>query len=157
MPTIELITLINAPAERCFQLSLSVDLHMLSTENTNEKAISGVTHGIMKLNDTVTWRAKHFGVYQKLTTIISEYSYPYKFTDEMVKGAFKKIHHEHLFKQEGEATIMTDIFTFEAPLGILGVLFSKLILTEYMRRFLTKRNETIKRVAEGTEWSKLIG
>ena len=58
MATIELKTKINAPIERCFLLSLSVDLHQLSTEETNERAISGVTAGLMKLNDVVTWRAE---------------------------------------------------------------------------------------------------
>lgn len=39
MPTIELTTRINAPIEIVFDLSISVDLHKLSTEQTNEEAI----------------------------------------------------------------------------------------------------------------------
>jgi hypothetical protein len=34
MPTIKLKTTINAPIERCFLLSLSVDVHQLSTQET---------------------------------------------------------------------------------------------------------------------------
>jgi ligand-binding SRPBCC domain-containing protein len=156
MPTIELITEINAPIERCFLLSLSVDLHQRSTSKTNEKAIAGVTSGLMKLNDTVTWRAKHFGVYQNLTTKISDYEYPRYFVDEMVKGAFKKIYHQHIFLYKDGRTEMKDIFTFQAPLGILGNIFSKLVLKNYMRRFLKIRNQTIKEVAEGDGWEKLL-
>lgn len=156
MPIIELTTLINAPAERCFLLSLSVDLHMLSTGHTNEKAIAGVTKGVMKLNDTVTWRGKHFGIYQNLTTKITEYNYPLSFTDEMQKGAFKSLHHIHLFDEKEGKTIMKDIFTFEAPLGILGKLASKLVLTNYMRNFLLVRNEMIKKVAEGEDWKSIL-
>jgi hypothetical protein len=51
---------------------------------------------------------------------------------------------------------MTDIFTFEAPLGLVGKAFSALILTQYMKRFLENRNRIIKRVAEGNSWQKLI-
>lgn len=156
MATIELKTKINAPIERCFLLSLSVDLHQLSTEETNERAISGVTAGLMKLNDVVTWRAKHFGIYQNLTTKISAYNAPKYFVSEMVKGAFKKMHHQHLFEWTGNETIMTDIFVFETPLGILGELFSKLILKNYMKGFLIKRNNTIKQVAESNDWQKLL-
>jgi hypothetical protein len=76
MTTIELNTLIDAPIERCFLLSLSVDLHQISTEQTNERAIAGVTSGLMKLNDVVTWRAKHFGIYQNLTSKITAYDSP---------------------------------------------------------------------------------
>lgn len=156
MPTIELKTKINAPIERCFLLSLSVDLHQLSTQETNERAIAGVTKGLMKLNDVVTWRAKHFGIYQNMTSKVSAYDYPKYFVSEMVKGAFKKLHHQHMFEWTGHETIMTDIFYFEAPFGILGDLFSKFILTNYMKGFLIKRNNTIKEVAESSKWESIL-
>ena len=156
MPLIEIATKIDAPIERCFLLSLSVDLHQLSTAETNERAASGVTSGLMKLNDVVTWRAKHFGIYQSMTTKITSYDAPHYFVSEMIKGAFKKIYHEHLFEHKEAVTIMTDKFAFEAPIGIIGELFAHIVLKNYMTRFLIKRNETIKRVAEGNEWKKLL-
>ncbi len=90
MSVIKLVTTINAPAERCFLLSLWVDLHTNSTSHTGEKAIAGVTKGIMKLNDTVTWQAKHFGITQQLTTLICKYQKPTYFVDEMQKALSKK-------------------------------------------------------------------
>lgn len=42
MQLIELETNIAAPIERCFFLSLSIDLHMDSTAPTRERAIAGV-------------------------------------------------------------------------------------------------------------------
>jgi ligand-binding SRPBCC domain-containing protein len=156
MPVIELITEIEAPVERCFLLSLSVDLHKLSTRETNETAIAGVTSGIMELNDKVTWRAKHFGVYQTMTNRISAYVYPSYFVSEMVKGIFKKIYHQHFFSEKNGKTIMRDNFAFEAPLGLIGRLFSKLILTNYMKRFLEIRNKTIKDIAQGNKGNELL-
>jgi ligand-binding SRPBCC domain-containing protein len=156
MTTIELKTIIDAPVERCFLLSLSVDLHTLSTRETNERAISGVTSGLMKLNDVVTWRAKHFGIYQNLTSKISAYEKPNYFVSEMVSGAFKKLHHQHIFEFRNGKTEMTDIFSFQAPLGILGDFFSSLVLKNYMKGFLIKRNDTIKEVAEGEKWKMLL-
>ena len=152
MPVIELKTIIRAPIERCFLLSLSVDLHVLSTNGTNEKAIAGVTSGVMKMGDTVTWRAKHFGIYQKLSTKISAYQSPNYFVDEMVKGAFKKIYHQHIFHPHSEGTFMTDLFDFEAPLGFI----TNCILKNYMTKFLEQRNQTIKEIAEGDSWKKII-
>lgn len=156
MPLIELHTTINAPIERCFLLSLSVDLHTLTTEQTDERAIAGVTSGLMKLNDVVTWRARHFGVYQNLTSKITAYDYPNYFVSDMVKGAFRSLHHQHLFEQKGNTTFMTDLFEFKAPLGFAGELFSNIVLKNYMKRFLQKRNSMIKKVAEGDDWKKLI-
>jgi ligand-binding SRPBCC domain-containing protein len=156
MVTIELITEINAPIERCFLLSLSVDLHKMSTVETNETAIAGVTTGLMKPGDTVTWKARHFGIYQNLTSKVSKYEYPNYFVSEMIEGAFKKLYHQHIFEQKGTITVMKDIFTFQAPMGFLGELFAKLVLKDYMRHFLELRNQTIKRVAENNEWQKLL-
>lgn len=47
MPVIQLTTLINAPVERCFDLSRSIDLHQLTAIRTTEKAIAGITKGLI--------------------------------------------------------------------------------------------------------------
>lgn len=60
MPVIYLEPFIDAPIEKCFDLARSIDLHMESTKHTGETAIAGKTSGIIELNETVTWRAKHF-------------------------------------------------------------------------------------------------
>ncbi|HET9744177.1 MAG TPA: SRPBCC family protein [Chitinophagaceae bacterium] len=156
MEIVRLETIINAPIERCFLLSLNVDLHHLSTKGTGEKAISGVTSGIMKFKDTITWRAKHLGFYQNLTVKITAYDFPNYFVSEMIKGAFKQMYHRHLFVFTGNYTAMTDIFIFEAPFGILGKLFSKVYLKKYMKKFLVKRNMILKEAAEGNDWQKFI-
>src|SRR5258706_9790120 len=110
MPTIRLETYIDAPVERCFDLSLSVDLHRHSVAHTRERPVAGVTSGVMKLGDTVTWEAVHFGIKQHLTSKITAYERPYRFTDEMVEGAFQGIHHTHEFVHQLPRTLMLDIF-----------------------------------------------
>lgn len=145
---IHLTTHINAPINKCFELSISVDVHQQSTGNTREKAIAGVKSGMMELNDTVTWEAVHFGVKQKLTSKITKYQYPFYFVDEMVNGAFKKIYHQHVFTESGNTTSMTDIFEYAAPLGVFGKLAEKLFLNRYLKNFLIERNNYIKLLAE---------
>ena len=156
MPVIHLITEINAPIERCFDLSRSIDLHLLSTSQTNEKAVAGVTRGLIGLGEEVTWRARHFGIYQNLTSRIAVYKYPIYFESKMVKGAFKKIDHKHEFEQKDNGTVMKDHFDFEAPFGIFGKIVSKLVLYSYMKRLLEERNRVIKKIAESEEWKKLL-
>ncbi len=145
-------TKINAPVERCFLLSLSVDLHKKSTSKTNEKVIAGVSSGLVKLNDTITWEAKHLGVVQNFTSKITALEKPNYFSDEMQKGAFKKFYHQHHFKKDGEDCIMTDELELEAPLGILGKIAMALVVKTHIRKFLVQRNEIIKLVAESDEW-----
>ena len=148
MTKIELSTHINAPIERCFDLARSIDLHMESTKQTGEKAIAGRISGLIELGETVTWRAKHFAIWQTLTSKITEFEYPNHFTDEMVKGAFKSIRHEHLFYAINNQTVMKDIFIFESPFGWLGTFVNFLFLGRYMENLLKKRNRVIKEGAE---------
>lgn len=152
MPLIRLETYINAPLERCFDLSLSVDLHRHSVAQTHESPVAGVTSGVMKLGDTVTWEAIHFGIKQHLTSKITAYERPYRFTDEMVQGVFQEIIHKHEFVPLSDGTLMIDLFAFRAPLGILGKVAEKLALTHYMKGLLFTRNRFLKQVAEeGTD------
>ena len=160
MPIITLHTEIQAPIARCFNLSRSIDLHTLSTAQTGEKAVAGRTSGLIGLHETVTWRARHFGVWQTLTSRISEYHYPDYFCDEMLKGAFKSMRHEHRFQEveEGESTktMMTDLFHFESPLGWLGQWANRIFLTAYMSALLKERNRMIKEFAETDQWKKVL-
>lgn len=156
MPVITLHTEINAPIERCFLLSLSVDLHKVSASQTHEEAIAGVTHGIMKLHDEVTWQAKHFGIRFHMTSAVTAYEHPTYFVSRMMKGPFKKLYHQHLFSEKDGKTLMTDIFELQAPLGLLGNLAEKCFLVSYMERFLITRNRILKQTAENTCWEDYL-
>lgn len=145
MPVIELATHINAPIEKCFDLARNIDVHVASTRHTGETAIAGRTSGLIELGEWVTWRAKHFGVWQTLTSKITELEYPSFFTDEMVQGAFKNFRHEHYFFAIKDETLMKDIFRYESP---YGTIFDLVFLQNYMRRLLEKRNLVIKEIAE---------
>ncbi|GGB85554.1 hypothetical protein GCM10007424_27020 [Flavobacterium suaedae] len=156
MPVIKIDTYIKADIKIVFDLSRSIDLHLVSAAQTNEKAIAGKTSGLMELGETVTWQAKHFGVTQKLTVIIADLQSPDYFADEMIKGVFKTMRHEHFFKTIGKQVKMTDVFAYTSPLGILGKLADALFLKNYMSSFLKKRNEIIKEIAEDLEKYKKI-
>ncbi|QHL89291.1 cell division protein [Nibribacter ruber] len=149
MPTLQLETFMEAPPDVCFDLSRSIDLHILSTQKTGERAIAGRTSGLLQLGETVTWRAQHFGFWQTLTSKITAFERPHFFVDEMVQGAFKSFRHEHHFTpRPGGGTLVKDVFTFASPLGILGTLANHLVLTKYMKRLLLERNQIIKEYAE---------
>ena len=149
MPSqILLATHINAPVKKVFDIARNIDVHVESTKHTGERAIAGRTTGLIELGETVTWRAKHFGIWQTLTSKIVEFDRPNLFVDEMVSGAFKSFRHEHRFTSSGDQTIMKDIFEFETPLGILGSIFNKLILTHYMTKLLKERNRVIKEASQ---------
>lgn len=156
MPRIELKTEIKAPKEIVFDLSRSIDLHKISTEHTHETAIAGKTSGLIEVYESVTWRARHFGIYQNLTSKITEFERPNYFVDEMQKGAFSEFKHEHIFEEFNGGTLMVDIFDYKSPLGVLGKLADLLFLKNYMINLLIERNRVVKEFAESEKWKKLI-
>lgn len=157
MSRIHLNTVIHAPLERVFDLSRSIDFHMVSMANTKERAIAGRMTGLVEEGDTVTWEATHLGVKQNLTSWIHTIRAPYYFADSQVKGAFRSLNHEHFYHvQEDGSVLLTDIFDFESPLGILGRFFNWIYLKGYMKRFLEQRNRHLKAYCEGEGWKKYL-
>jgi ligand-binding SRPBCC domain-containing protein len=149
--TIHIETPIAAPPERCFLLSLSIDLHMDSTAPTSERAIAGVT-GLIGNGESVTWQGRHFGLMLQHTSKITRYEPPTFFQDVMTAGIFKSFEHDHRFLEQDGNTVMTDELRFSAPLGPLGLIAEKLVLRGYLTRFLRERNEIIKQNAESERW-----
>lgn len=147
MPVITLRTEIACPIETAFDLSRSIELHEESTAATNEKAVAGRTSGLIGPGEEVTWEATHFGVRQRLTSRITAFDRPNHFRDSMVEGAFQRFDHDHFFEEKEGLTVMTDLFDYTAPLGVLGKLADVLFLERYLRQLLETRNEVIKKKA----------
>lgn len=156
MPLIELATLVRAPRERVFDLARSIDAHQDSAVGTHERAIAGVTQGLIGLNEEVTWEAIHFGIKQTLRVRITAFDRPTHFQDAMIAGAFKWMKHDHVFSIHPDGTLMQDRFAFAAPLGPLGRIAERTFLTAYMRRFLARRNEILRRLAESDDWRRYL-
>jgi len=156
MPIIKLETSVNAPIERVFDLARSIDLHKTTMTKYKEKAVGGVMTGLINLNETVIWEATHFGVRQNLTSKITAFDRPRYFRDSMVAGAFKRFDHHHYFEETGGQTLIKDVFDYDSPLGILGVIADRLFVENHLRGMLEERNQIIKAAAESDDWRKFL-
>jgi ligand-binding SRPBCC domain-containing protein len=156
MTKIHLTSFINAPAERVFDLSRSINLHLISTAETNEKAVSGVLSGLINKNETVTWQARHLLKTRRFTSKITEMQRPDFFIDELIKGDFKSFRHEHHFKAVDNGSLMIDIIEFETPYGFIGKMATVFFLRSYIEKFLAKRNAVIKEYAETQKWKAIL-
>lgn len=148
MTVIELTTIINAPITKVFDLNRDIDIHLLSTSQSGERAVAGRTSGLIEKNETVTWKAKHFGFYLTHHSFIPEMEKPFYFVDEMTRGQFKSFRHTHTFEQKNDFVIMTDHIVYETPYWFLGKLFDFFVLKKYLTDFIQKRNKVIKDFAE---------
>ncbi len=141
---------------RVFDLARSIDVHQHSTGGTEERAVAGVTRGLIGMGQEVTWEARHFTVRQKLTVRVTRFDRPSHFQDIMIAGEFKSMVHDHDFVEVPDGTLMSDRFEFKSPLGILGAFADWLFLASYMRRFIIRRNAALKQLAESEEWRRYL-
>src|SRR5579872_3594952 len=143
---IRLETEIEAPVDLCFDLCLNVDVQLSLDLGT--RAVGGVTRGRLNPGDTVTWRARHFGVPWRMTSAIIRADRPRCFADEMQSGPFAHWRHVHTFEEGEIGTRMLDDVEYHPPLGPIGRLFDVAILERYLTRLLRSRNQQLKRIAE---------
>lgn len=128
------------PKMQVFNLARSIDVHKESMAQSREKAVAGVTSGLISLGEEVTWRAWHFGVPLQMTSRITQMVVPDYFVDEQVQGPFRTFRHVHEFTDDADGTTMVDRIEFAAPFGPLGRLVEKMILAGYMQKLIEMRN-----------------
>ena len=159
MVRFETVTVIRAPIERCFDLARSVEVHLAGNVHSGETAVAeaGVTSGLISTAQRVTWRAKHFGVWHSLTSEITSMDRPLYFQDTMIQGIFRYMKHDHYFRPlSPNETEMRDVFSFAAPLPVLGRLAEAMVLRRYMYALLRERNAVLKQIAESAEWQRYL-
>lgn len=139
---------IAAPRQRVFELSLRVDLHTGSMTRYRERVV-GTPPERLDLGDTVTWRARHWGLPWTLSSRISACEPPARFVDEQVRGPFASFRHEHRFEERDGGTRMFDVVEFRAPGGALGRLVESLVLERRVARLIDERNAHLRAAAEG--------
>ncbi|WP_244906998.1 SRPBCC family protein [Rathayibacter caricis] len=128
----------RSPAEM-FDRARDIGLHTASQSAADERAVAGVVTGLIGLGEEVTWRARHFGVPLLLTSRITAFDAPHRFVDEQVRGPFARFRHEHLFEADGTGSVMIDRLEYAAPLGPLGGIAERLVVTRHLRRLLQAR------------------
>lgn len=127
------------PMEELFDRARSIDLHLDSQKDSGERAVAGVTSGLIGDGQEVTWRARHFGIPLIMTSRITQLDFPRNFTDEQVSGPFKAFRHVHEFEPTATGSVMTDRVEFTAPLGVLGAAVERLVLARYLERLINTR------------------
>lgn len=148
---IRVLTSIRAPIVSCFNLARDIDMHNKTMSKSKERAVAGVTTGLIGPGEVVTWEATHFHIHWRMTSRITLFDPPGCFVDEMVKGPFASFRHEHLFHEQGDETLMTDSITLSTWKGPQRGL-TDLIVKRYLRTLIAERGKLIKLEAERLDW-----
>lgn len=66
------------------------------------------------------------------------------FVDEQRQGPYSLWHHQHLFEQDGNGALMTDIVHYKLPLGPLGTLAKSLFVGKQLEDIFDHRRKVIE-------------
>jgi len=126
----------DVPIETVFDVERNISLHCATQKYNGERAVAGMTSGLIEKGQEVEWETRHFGIRQRLRVKITHMQKPIYFRDEQIFGAFKSFSHEHHFKAiTPHQTEKTDLMLIEAPLGLLGKIAETCFLKIYMTTF----------------------
>lgn len=93
---------------------------------------------------------------QHLSSRITAFDRPRHFRDEMTRGVFARLAHDHYFEPTASGTIMRDVLDYASPLGPLGRVVDAIYLAAYLDRFLTNRARALKQLAESGQARALV-
>ena len=145
---------INAPIDRCFLLSTSVEL---VGKTLGMKPLEGKTNGMLVADDRLLWAGWKFGFPQMHESYVTRYERPAFFQDTMGRGRFKRYQHDHYFYEMDERTVLNDKIRFTMPLGFVGRLVGQFVLVPYLSRRLRRRLVLLRKVAQNQkEWRKYL-
>lgn len=78
------------------------------------------------------------------TTVISEWSPPYRFVDRQLWGPYRLWNHEHEFVADGGGTTLRDRVTYALPFGFIGAMAHRSVVKGDLRRIFDFRAYTMR-------------
>ena len=144
---------INAPIDRCFLLSTSIEIVAQTLHLT---PVSGQTSGLIVNGSRLMWRGWKFGLPAWHETLITGYDRPFFFQDTMASGMFRDFQHDHRFEDIDGRTLLIDIVRFNMPLGPIGKAMAKAVVIPHVLDTMQKRFQLLKRLAEDSDWERYI-
>jgi ligand-binding SRPBCC domain-containing protein len=141
---------VNAPIERCFRLSTSIEL---VASQLRMLPVAGRISGLAQAGDRIRWRGRKFGMNQFHESLIEEF-HPYRFfRDRMVTGRFRTFEHDHAFTEQADGSVlMQDEVRFSMRWHWCGELLGHLVLKPHIRALMRGRFLALKQIAESGDW-----
>lgn len=127
---------ISSPGNLKEMMPSNMDL-IITSNNATEKMYAGmiITYKVNPLAGiSLTW-----------VTEITQVREKEFFVDEQRMGPFKMWHHQHIIKAIEGGVLMTDIVSYQPPLGILGSLINSILIKHKLKTILDSRNIALEK------------
>lgn len=66
------------------------------------------------------------------------------FVDEQRVGPYKLWHHQHLLEETPEGILMKDIVTYQPPMGFLGAIMNRLVISKKLEEIFDYRFKAVE-------------
>lgn len=141
--------LIAARIDLVFDLVRDVQVHTRGLAHIRERvAPPGVTQGLLKAGDIVSFRSWHFGLPWRYDARVVVCEPPTRLVGVQEVGPFRSMRHETRLVQTGAGTLLLDELSWRSGLWPLGPAVDALLLRRYLRRLLRVRDAHLRMVAE---------
>jgi ligand-binding SRPBCC domain-containing protein len=100
---------------------------------------------------TIFYRIRWLGAPITWVSRIDEFERNRRFVDVQIRGPYRFWHHEHTFEERNGHTLMRDTVHYELPLGVLGRIAHRLLVSRQLRAIFDYRASQIRRLFPGSE------
>jgi len=140
MPVFERTTTIPRPPAEVFEfLCNPANLIEVTPPDLNMRLVEGPKR--LALGAQIVLQTRRWGFAQRIVSKIIAFETDRQITDEQIEGPFKKWVHTHLLEESGAGTCMTDRIDFEAPSGLLGLVFTQEAIEGELEEMFQYRTE----------------
>lgn len=147
---------------RCWQLTMSQwinrprsELFTFFADATNLEKITPQLLGFKVLTPTpitmtpgtlIDYKLKVRGMPIRWRTLIATWDPPNKFTDEQLKGPYRRWHHTHTFTDEDGGTRCDDLVQYMPPGGLLAPVINKLFVQRDVEAIFAYRAQVLAQI-----------
>ena len=135
---------LNAPREALF--SFFADAYNLEKITPDLLGFKVLTPEPIEMGPgtLIDYKLKVRGVLIRWRTLIETWEPCDKFTDEQLKGPYKRWHHTHSFVDENGGTRCDDLVEYAPPGGPLAPLINKLVVQRDVEKIFTHRAKVLQ-------------
>lgn len=140
---------LNQPREELFQFfGDATNLEKITPDLLNFKVVTPKPID-MKPGTLIDYKLKVRGIPIRWRTLIATWNPPEKFTDEQLKGPYKRWHHTHTFTEENGGTRCHDLVEYAPPGGPLAPLINKLLVQKDVEKIFMHRARVLANLFGG--------
>ncbi|MBL7665208.1 MAG: TIGR01777 family oxidoreductase [Bacteriovoracaceae bacterium] len=100
----------------------------------------------MQKGTLIDYRLNLYGIPLKWRTLIESWQVNKQFTDEQLKGPYKKWHHTHEFIEFAGGTLMRDRVHYKMPFGLLGEAITGPLVKSDVNKIFSYRRRVIAKI-----------